>query len=165
MEDKYKEDSYFKICNSVLKYEVAKGHLKWTISDISRDSGVARSLVYYYFGKKKDAILNEAYKYIIEILYSLRRDEHKGLKQRMKETLDRVNSMPYVFILVYLEKNKDSEIGELIRNAEKSVIENLKHSHPNLDHNAIMRLFLTQLGCVAFQLPPEQVDAIFSNEK
>lgn len=51
-----KEEVYFKICNAVLKLEVVKGNLAQKISDISKESGVTRSLIYYYFGKEKEVI-------------------------------------------------------------------------------------------------------------
>ena len=55
-----KDETYLKILQTVLRLEFQKGHLKWSISEISRISGVTRSLIYYYFGQKKEEIMEEA---------------------------------------------------------------------------------------------------------
>ncbi|TNF29269.1 MAG: TetR family transcriptional regulator, partial [Deltaproteobacteria bacterium] len=46
---------------------MAKGHLEWRLSDIAKDADVTRSLIYYYFGKEKDLILEEAFRYMIDL--------------------------------------------------------------------------------------------------
>ena len=113
-----KEEVHFKICNSVLKLEVNKGHLKWTISEISKDSGVTRSLIYYYFGKEKQTLLEEAYRYMVQIFFNTNDDRALGLPARMHTVLSNIHDMPYAFVLFFLERKKDTEIGNLIKKAE-----------------------------------------------
>lgn len=46
-----------KIIQSVLHLDVQKGHLKWTVQQVSANAGCSRSLVYYHFGRTKKKIL------------------------------------------------------------------------------------------------------------
>lgn len=131
--DRPKQDEiFYSICHSVLKLEVGKGHLKWTVSDISRESGVTRSLIYYYFGKEKEVILEEDYRYMLDTIFNLKREESLGIKDRMKLTLKRLQEMPYLFVLYYLKKNSDTQIGELIRTAEEQLMTNFKKDYPEM---------------------------------
>ena len=61
---KEKDESYWIILSSAMDLDVKKGHLKWTMSDLSRKSKITRSLIYYYFGREKAEILEEAVKLI-----------------------------------------------------------------------------------------------------
>src|SRR4051812_25454632 len=55
-----KDDAYWKILNAAIALDFRKGHQKWTLSELSRTTGITRSLIYYYFGKDRGSILNEA---------------------------------------------------------------------------------------------------------
>lgn len=156
-----KEEVHYKICNSVLKLEVNKGHLKWTISDISKDSGVTRSLIYYYFGKEKLTLLDEAYRYMIEIFFNTNDDRTLGLTVRMQGVLSKIKDMPYAFILFFLERKSDSEMGKLMRKAEVRLFLRLKVEFPNFSEDEILRVYLLELGSIAFGLAPEKVFDIF----
>lgn len=77
MASKTKEEVYFLVCNAILKLEVSKGHLKWTISEVSRISKITRSLIYYYFGKEKKVIFTESFRHILNLFFSI--DVHRQL--------------------------------------------------------------------------------------
>lgn len=156
-----KDDVFYKICHTVLKLEVGKGNLKWTVSDISKESGVTRSLIYYYFGKEKEVILEEAYRYMIDTMFNLKREDSLGIRERMKLTLERMENMPYLFILYYLKKKSDSEIGELIRKAEAALLHNFRNDYPEKSEEEILKIFLLELGCIAFRIPVEMSDNLF----
>ena len=118
-----KEEVYFKICNAVLKLEVNKGHLAWTLSSVAKESTVTRSLIYYYFGKEKKVILEEAYRYMLEVLYNTGPDsKNLGIRDRMKMVLRNLKAMPYCFVLFFLEKDADTPVGELIRKHETALL-------------------------------------------
>lgn len=160
--EKPKQDEiFYSICHTVLKLEVGKGHLKWTVSDVSRESGVTRSLIYYYFGKEKEVILEEAYRYMLDTIFNLKREDSMGIKDRMKLTLQRLQEMPYLFVLYYLKKNSDSPIGDLIRKAEQSLLDRFKADYPEMGEDEILKIFLLELGCIAYQVPPEMSDRLF----
>ncbi len=59
------------IVNTVFRFEVAKGHLKWRMTEISRYSGINRALIYYHFGKTKKEIFNHCFEVIMNDFYGL----------------------------------------------------------------------------------------------
>lgn len=156
-----KEDVYFAVCNAILKMEVEKGHLKWTLSEISRESGITRSLIYYYFGKEKPKALEEATKFIISQFFNIERTKSMGIRERLRQVLKDVRKMPYLFVFYFLEKNNGGEIGELIKGAEKLLLVAMKKEFPDLSDIEILEIYLKELGAITFQLPPEQVDSLF----
>lgn len=156
-----KEDIYFAVCNAILKMEVAKGHLKWTLTEISRESGITRSLIYYYFGKEKKSALEEAYKFVISNFFNIERAKTMGIRERLKQVLQDVKKMPYLFVLYYLERNSGGEIGQMIKNAEGLMLKALKQEFPKLNDNQILEIYLKELGAITFQLPPERVNDLF----
>lgn len=158
-----KEDVYFAVCNAILKMEFAKGHLMWTLSDISRESGITRSLIYYYFGKEKKSALEEAYKFVISRFFNIERTKTMGIRDRLKEILVDVKKMPFLFVLYFMEKNANSEIGQLIKEAEGLLLASLKVEFPKLGDVQIFEIYLKELGAIAFQLPPEKVPDLFQD--
>lgn len=158
-----KDDVYFAVCNAILKMEVAKGHMKWTLSEISRESGITRSLIYYYFGKEKQAALQEAYKFILSHFFNLEKTKEIGIRERLKQVLHDVKRMPFLFVLYYLKKNEDSEIGQMIKEAEEIFLQASKKEFPDLTDAQRLEVYLKELGAIAFQLPPETVDTLFGD--
>lgn len=156
-----KEEIYFSVCNSILKMEAQKGHFNWTLSDISRESKVTRSLIYYYFGKEKEIILIEAYKFIISIFFGDSPPDAIPMNQRLKKVLTDLQNMPYLFMHYYMQKNADSEFGRMIKTAETLMIKNMKLKFPDMNEVQVLDLYLKQLGAIAFQLSGDQVDLFF----
>jgi hypothetical protein len=165
-----KDDIYFRVCSSILKAEVEKGTLKWSLSQISRDSKVTRSLIYYYFGKNKETILKEAYRFIVESLLTLSPEkiqDHRKVSSptKLKEFIKKTNHMKYLLVLYYLRRSEDNEIGKLLRNAEESTIKSIQLTYPNFSKHKCHMLFLAEIGAVFCQLKNSQIDDIFSEFK
>lgn len=158
-----KDEIYFAVCNSILKYEAEKGHLQWTLSDISRDSSITRSLIYYYFGKEKSTVLEEAYKFIISKFFDVERAKTMTIHERLKTVLQDLQHMPYLFVLYYLQKNKDGDFGRMIKEAERLLLLGMKREFPDLTELQILEIYLKELGAIAYQVPPEQVKFLFSD--
>lgn len=156
-----KEDVYFAVCNSILKMEVEKGHLKWTLSEISRESGITRSLIYYYFGKEKQKALEEASKFILSQFFNIERTKTMGIRERLRQVLLDVKKMPYLFVFYFLEKNNGGEIGHMIKEAERLLMANMTKEFPTLSETQILEIYLKELGAIAFHLPLDQVDKLF----
>lgn len=158
-----KEEVFFKICNSVLKKEIEKGHLKWTISDVARDADVTRSLVYYYFGKEKEKVFNEAWKYMVSMFFQFS-PEGKSIpiNERMKNILTSMKRMPYLFILFFLEKSRGSEIAKEIEKAEEHLMGVFQQEYPSYSKTQILRLYLLELGAIAYNLDPEEALEVFN---
>lgn len=75
-----KKESSLKVINSVLKYELKSGHLKWKLTDIARISGVHRSLIYYHFGKTKKEIFNRSLEIIMSEFYGTSAERMKYIE-------------------------------------------------------------------------------------
>lgn len=158
-----KENVMFKICNAVLQLEIEKGHLCWKVSDIAKLADVTRSLIYYYFGKEKDTIFEEAYRFMINIILPEKNEAKSGIAERTKKAIRLFEKVPYIFIIYFMEKDKDdSPIGKIIRNAESRILERFKESNPHLSDKEILQAFTMQLGAIACKLPIEKVDLLFS---
>lgn len=158
-----KEEIYLAVCNAILKMEVAKGHLAWTLSDISRESNITRSLIYYYFGKEKEKVLEEAYKFIIANFFDIERTKTMGIRERLRQVLTDLKSMPYLLVLYYLEKHNNTEFGQMIHKAEGLLIKNMKNEFPNMTEQQLLEIYLKELGAIAYQLPVDKVNDMFGD--
>ena len=163
MANQSKEEIYLAVCNAILKMEVAKGHLAWTISDIARESDITRSLIYYYFGKEKEKVLEEAYKFIIANFFDIDRTKTVGIRDRLRQVLTDLKSMPYLLVLYYLEKHNNTEFGQMIHKAEALLLKNMKNEFPNFSEQQLLEIYLKELGAIAYQLPVEKVDTMFTD--
>lgn len=158
-----KEEVFFRICNSVLKKEVEKGHLQWTISDVARDADVTRSLVYYYFGKEKEKVFTEAWKYMVSMFFNFSEEGRTlPINQRMFNILNSMKRMPYLFILFFLQKANKTEIGGEIAKAEEQLMAVFQAEYPSYSRTEILRLYLLELGAIAFNLEPEDALEVFN---
>jgi len=155
-----KEQVYFKICDSVLFHELIKGHLNWSLSDVSKHSGVTRSLIYYYMGKEKEQILAEAVRFMLELFFNTNHEKSLGVEERMVMVLTQIRLMPHIFLYYTSERIKDSEYGGIIRNAEADLFKYLE-VELQLDRKSVTKLFLMELGACAFQLNPDDAREFF----
>lgn len=156
-----KDQIYFAVCNAILKMEVSKGHLKWTLSDISRDSKITRSLIYYYFGKDKKKVLEEAYRFIVATFFNVERAKSMNLRERLRRILEDMKNMPYLLVLYYLEKHKGTNFGKMIHDSEQALLKAMKSEFPDFTETEILGLYLKELGAITFQLPVEKVNRLF----
>ncbi len=156
-----KEEVYHKICHAVLHLEIAKGNLKWSLSDISREADVTRSLIYYYFGKEKETILEEAFKYVSEVMFNTDQSQRLGIVNRMKFVLERVREMPYIFVLFFLRKRDGGELSDIIQKAEDHLLFILDRDFPELSKDEVRKLYLLELGAIATNMSDEETEKVF----
>ncbi len=69
--------------------------------------------------------------------------------------------MPYLFVLYYLQKNADTDVGCMLRKAEADLLKYIHGLLPHLTENQILEIYLKELGAIAFHLPVEKVDDLF----
>lgn len=160
MELSKKEQVYFKICDSVLLHELIKGHLKWSLSDISKHSGITRSLIYYYMGKEKEQILQEAIRFMLELFFNTNIDKRLGVEGRMELVLTQIRQMPHIFLYYVSERIKNSDYGMMIREREEALFSYME-KELQVSREKVLKLFLMELGACAFQMEPEQAKVFF----
>lgn len=132
-----KDKHYFKILDAVLRLDITKGHLRWKISDVSRAAGVQRTLIYYYFGKSKEKILNAALKIIGDEFFGLSPDRLEMWRQgHIRESILRTRGLiqraPHIIEFYFHWRHKKSDVQAEILLLEKRYLSKLKASFPSL---------------------------------
>ncbi|MEN0059396.1 MAG: TetR/AcrR family transcriptional regulator, partial [Bdellovibrio sp.] len=111
----------------------------------------------------KKSALEEAYKFILSHFFNIERTKTIGIRERLRQILIDVKKMPYLFVLYYLEKNHEGEIGAMIREAESLLMKAMQKEFPQLSATEVLEIYLKELGAITYQLPPEKVDSLFAN--
>ncbi|MCB9092070.1 MAG: TetR/AcrR family transcriptional regulator [Halobacteriovoraceae bacterium] len=145
------DDKFFAILNSVLELDVFKGHLKWTISDLARKSGMTRTLIYHYFSKDKLEILLESVHFFGKYLAGITDDKLAHYQQQdfikgIQGTRNILMKFPYIILFYYYHRDKTNEVSQLIRSYESESIQKRKKFFPHLSESEIRTLYALQFG-------------------
>lgn len=148
-----KDEAFWKILNAAIELDYKKGHLKWTMTELSRRSGVTRSLIYYYFGRQKAAILKEAVKIVGEEFVGLNERRMKMWKdgkffESLKESHDLYQQAPYLATFYLNSRTMSNEIGESLKGIEKEFLKRIKQFLPNLNESQVRAIFSVYFGAV-----------------
>ncbi|MCB9025760.1 MAG: TetR/AcrR family transcriptional regulator [Bdellovibrionaceae bacterium] len=147
------DENYWKILNAALELDVKKGHLKWTLSDLSRKSGITRSLIYYYFGRSKAKILNEAVKLIGSELAGLTSEREElwnmgDFVSSMNKARKTYENAPYLCLFFLEHLQGSSELSDELRKIEKEFLKKIerhyKIENPSV-RNAIFGIYFGML--------------------
>jgi len=146
-----KDASFWKILSSAMELDVKKGHLKWTLTDLSRKTKITRSLIYYYFGRSKLSILNEAIELIGDQFTGQTEERYelwkKGmLLESMIRTREIYDKAPYISQFILEHRVQQNEVGDRIRSKERAFRAKLKSFYPNLDKDQIQAVFSVYWG-------------------
>lgn len=148
----YSKDEIFKaVLNAAIELDIEKGFLNWTYTELSKRASISRTLIYYYFGKSKVNVLKEACHLFGKEL-SGRNEERTKLWQisdisaGLDKTRDLFKECPTLINYYFLNRYKNNEIGDLIRNYEQEAIEKRKEFFPNLSESAIRVMYAFHLG-------------------
>ncbi len=130
-----KDEAFWKVLSAAVELDFRKGHLKWTMTELSRRSGITRSLVYYYFGRSKLNIVNTAVK--------IMGDEIVGMSERrlqmwrdgkylesLRESRQILEKAPYLGAFYLTCRSWPNELGETVRQMEKSLIKKIQNFIP-----------------------------------
>ncbi len=130
------KDQYIeRIMEAIIELEITKGHLKWRMSDLSRVSGVTRSLLYYYFGQNKEHLLKQAVQYYTSEFLDFRLERYE--KIRRGEIVDliaisrkRLRKSPYLLQFYAKHRLEKTSVSAVFDQAEKAYFENLRATLP-----------------------------------
>lgn len=150
--DTKKEEIYWSVLNAAILLDFRRGHLRWSMSELSRMSKVTRSLIYYYFGKSKESILLEAVKMIGEEFFGLNPARLKlwsqgRIAESVIETRRLVEKSPNMSAFYSVYRNDDSKFGESIQSLEKEYKQKLKKFFKGSD-SSIESIFGLFMGLV-----------------
>lgn len=105
-----------KIIEIVIRLDTEKGHLKWSITQVSKLAKVSRSLVYYHFGKTKNDILLECLSSVLTEFYGLTDERMSLAKASLSDSLKKTHAIymrnPSFAIFFQKWRNKPSKIRD-----------------------------------------------------
>lgn len=148
-----KDDLFWKVLDAVIRLECTRGHLKWKMTDLSRMSGVTRTLIYYYFGKSKLELVKAAIRVIGGEFFGLDPARHslwerKDFVQSILLTRELFKKAPYVGIF-YLTQRQDGAVFQRdITDLERRYLKRLEKTFPRARTDQIHLLFATLLGLI-----------------
>lgn len=146
-----RDEAFWKILNSALELDFKKGHLKWTMSDLSRKSGITRSLIYYHFGRSKLGILEEALRVIGEEFIGIGPERiamwKKGeIAASVLRTREIYQNSPFLCQFYLNHRTRPTEVGESLRRLEQEYLKKLKAFFPTAKDADVRALFAVFFG-------------------
>lgn len=126
------------ILNVVFALENKKGHLKWSVSELGRSTGVSRSLVYYHLGKNKKEILEHCIEVVAAEFYGL-----NPIREEMVRRGDLEGSLMYTrkmftetpeFSLFYIRwRMTNTEVGAKLKDIDDRYQKKIRSLFPHLN--------------------------------
>lgn len=132
-----KNEIFTAVFVAVFKLDLLKGYMKWTLTDLSRHSKVSRTLIYYYFGKSKESIMNSAVEILGKEYFGLN-DERMNLWRdgNIYESVRRSRALwqasPHVYSFYILRREQDNPVGERLRELERLYEKKLQGFYPGI---------------------------------
>ncbi len=153
--------------NIVLREEMLKGHLKWTVSLVAKEADVSRAWAYKNFGPDKNEILYQSLNTALDDFLCLSEERMELLKNegatavflRSRELLTETPEIISFYLKYFFS---DCRFGELIRSKENYYVRHGLTNRRNLK-NRFQANFLRSLqhGTVlAFFLNPEETNEL-----
>lgn len=144
----------YRIMNGVLTLEVTKGHLKWTVADLARSSGVSRSLIYYHFGRGKRAVFDDCFARLAAEFYGLSSalPASKTLAEfveELDETRVWLQEFPALTVFYLKFRSGKHPIASKFKNLEKQFQSRLRTFFPFLDATEVAALHGVLHGIVS----------------
>jgi AcrR family transcriptional regulator len=144
-----RDETFWKVLNAALELDFKKGHMKWTLSELSRKSSITRSLIYYHFGRSKQAILDEAINVIGEEIVGLSPERMAMWKSgdwmtslvRARRIADQA---PYLGNFYLLHRERPTDAGKALKAVEARYFKKVQTIFPDLPpaaHRALFGLF------------------------
>ncbi|MCB0377735.1 MAG: TetR/AcrR family transcriptional regulator [Bdellovibrionales bacterium] len=146
-----KDETYWKVLNCAIELEFKKGHLKWTMTDLSRKSKVTRSLIYYYFGRSKMSILEEAVKVIGEEFVGMSEKRltfwrEGAFEESLLEARKLYERMPYLCAFYLNYRQLPNDIGEALLKLEKAFLRKIANFAPKASKEEVNTIFAVYFG-------------------
>jgi hypothetical protein len=134
-----------RVLRAVISLNMRRGHLRWTMSELSRASGVPRTLIYYYLGKTKSGILKDSVRLIGRELAGF--NERKlqlwaegRVDDALLESRKLFEEDRYLIAFFFAHRGLDTEIGREMVSIEREFLGKLRGRFPNLDENHILAM-------------------------
>lgn len=151
--ERNKDETFWSVLNCAIELDFRRGHQRWTMSELSRTSKVTRSLIYYYFGKSKEAILLEAVKLVGEEFFGLNESRvelwQKGqIVESVLLSRALLEKSPYMSAFYMVHRDKETEIGASLRQLEGEYQAKLKRFFTGASEPALEAIYGLFVGLV-----------------
>ncbi len=144
-----KDEIIDKVLSSSIDLNLRKGHLKWSVTDLAKDSGISRTLIYYYFGKSKEAILSEAVQFYASEIFDTRWEVSQKLLKGEIENMIRttralISKNPHLVVLYSRFRNSNTSVGKAFAEGEKKYLSMITDTLPekNKTHAKMIWAFI-----------------------
>jgi hypothetical protein len=146
-----KNEEYLKLMSTAIELDMAKGHLKWSVSELSRSTGFGRPLIYYYFGKNKEDILLESVNLFGKNLANanisnIKENALKEFITSFTESRLMLSKYPIIRTFYLMNREKENAVGKKIRELETTYHVVLKSFFSHLSPSDIDIIRTTLLG-------------------
>jgi AcrR family transcriptional regulator len=146
-----KEQVFREVVAAAIALDLKAGHLKWSMAELARTSGISRPLVYYYFGKSKRAILVEATKLFGGELAGFTDEktnhwEAGRIDLALMESRRLLGEIHGLTAWYFLQRDRETEVGAAIREIEKRHLAKIRKYLPELDEGSVTAIFALFFG-------------------
>jgi AcrR family transcriptional regulator len=150
---KDKNAVYWKVLNAAIKLDLTRGHARWNMSELARESGVTRSLIYYYFGRNKTDIILESVKLFAKEFSGqteVRKERWKtgAIASTLEDSRALIGRLPILPAFIYLHRDDKNDIGQHIRKSEEDFRKKLRMFFPTHKETEIEAMFAIVFGFV-----------------
>lgn len=128
---------------TLLRLDVKAGHLKWKVTDLSRQSKTSRSRVYEILGSSKKSMLLTALKFVLEDIYGLSDERMKmpqGKWEGILHSRQSVMQFPELLSFYFRQREKKDEAGSLIKTYEEKYLQLVAEQTGVTDPQALLFL-------------------------
>lgn len=144
----------FNIVNSVLRFELAKGHLRWKVTDIARVSGVNRGIIYYNFGRTKGQIFDTCLDVISSEFYGTSEERMKFIERGdlygcVFQNFKMFRESPEFLVFYSNARVKKSPLRDRLIAIEENYREKLSQIFPHLSSEEILAVHAVIQGAVS----------------
>lgn len=148
-----KDKVYWAVLSATIELDLKKGHLKWTLSEVSRKSKVTRSLIYYYFGRSKINILEEACRVIGDELVGLSEErvrlwQEGQFLQSLAQSREVYDKAPFIPSFIQSHIRSSNVIGDNLRSMETRFLKKIETFFPHLTKPEILAIYSIYWGAV-----------------
>jgi hypothetical protein len=148
-----KDEKYWAVLNAAVSLDIRFGHQKWAMTQLSRQSKVSRTLIYYYFGKSKLGILREAVnlfgaEFAGETPERLAMWKEGRIAESILKSRALLGLIPPLIPFYLLNRELDNELGDAIRLKEKFFKTKLLSFFPHLTADQVNGFFAGFWGAV-----------------
>jgi AcrR family transcriptional regulator len=160
-----KDEILSALLRTALKLDLEIGHLRWTLSQVARECGVSRPLIYYYLGPSRLKILIEAVKFVGDKVTPMFGEQSEiwnqtDLTGAIRSSRRFLHEVPGALLFYRVHRDDLTELGDMIRKVEKEYAGRLLAKYfPGVDTVAAQAIFALLLGLLSTPDLSEEVIA------